>query len=128
MSPQWKKLLSEHDLEYWSTQISGITLPQAKELLAGVAAPTTGQLLSLPPINGDYSPGVYYGLILTPSDPNSTFGYGGSATKAGFGLAGRTDQHKSSKFRASVAKDYQKDGKSTPFYCRLLDQPGKHRY
>ncbi|KAM0717181.1 hypothetical protein Q7P37_007033 [Cladosporium fusiforme] len=127
VSPQWKKLLSEHDLEYWCAQVSGITLPQSKKLLAGIAAPTKGQMLTLPPIDGDYSPGVYYGLILTPNDPNSTFGYSGSATKAGFGLAGRTDQHKSSRFRANVAREYQNDGKSTPFYYRLVDQPGKHR-
>jgi hypothetical protein len=128
VSPQWKGLLAEHDLEYWCLRISAITLPQAKILLAGSIAPTKGQLLSLPGIGEDHNPGVYYGLILTPQEPNLTYAYAGSATRPGFGLEGRTSQHSSPQYRASTTKQYQKEGKDMPYYYRLIDQPNKRRY
>lgn len=128
VSPQWKGLLAKHDLEYWCSRISSITLPQAKKLLAGKFAPTKGQLLALPGIGDDWSPGVYYGLILTPKEPESTYAYTGSATKGGFGLEGRTSQHKSPQYRAAASKQYKNEGKDTPYYYRLIDQPGKHRF
>lgn len=128
VSPQWSKLLVEHDLEYWCTRISGITEMSAKKILAGQSAPSKGQILALPPIGeNDYQPGVYYGLILSPYE-SATWGYGGSATKSGFGLAGRISQHSNPKYRASIKDQYKRDGRSAPLYYSLIDQPGKLRY
>jgi hypothetical protein len=128
VSPQWKGLLAAHDLEYWCSKLSSITLPQAKILLAGGTASTKGQLLFLPGIGRDHNPGVYYGLILTPNAPESTHAYTGSATKCSSGLEGRTGQHTSPQYRATVSKQYTKEGKSMPYYYRLVDQPGKHQF
>lgn len=129
ISPQWKGLIHEHNLDYWLTALRKVTTEECKILLAGESAPTKDQIINdLPRISpGQYQPGVYFGLISSQIEPE-TFCYGGSATKPGFGLAGRTGDHGRKSYRESIAKSYKKDGRSPPLYYQLIDQPDKLRH
>ena len=40
ISPQWKGLIHEHNLDYWLTALRKVTTEECKILLAGECAPT----------------------------------------------------------------------------------------
>lgn len=75
---QWKQILSEHNAEYFVQEILRIALREAKVLLNADKAPTVEQVLALPEIGDDYSPGVYHGVLTMPGNANQTWAYVGS--------------------------------------------------
>lgn len=122
LSESFLSVLPTRSAAQWAEDISAITLPEAKLLLGAAQPPTKQQLLALPTTTGDYNPGVYYGVIQTPSDEEDTYGYLGSATAPSEGLCGRILQHQNPSYRTR----YMSRGHS--LHYSVLDEPGKDRY
>lgn len=103
MTPMWHADLAKHDVEFWCSQISKITLEEAKVVLGGREAPTRDEALALPKIGpNEVDPGVYLGLILDPPEnEESVHGYCGCATAPGKGLSWASLDRQSSLVLAS---------------------------
>ena len=55
----WVKTIGTRSVDQWADDVSAITLPQTKTLLAADRAPTVDELLALPVVGTESRPGVY---------------------------------------------------------------------
>lgn len=95
--PAWQIRLSEKSIKIWHDQIAPHVPAEVKSVLAYPYAPDFQVLRELPDVDTNWR-GVYAWLLeprgsLSPTIKRRGFLYVGSASKLGYGLLGRKEQH-----------------------------------